>query len=267
VDELRAFVDAHVAATVADADDVHGKLRALLARRLVREGRRADALAYVDDAAMADLLRALDDDYRAGFDHNASAEQKASARFSAAVILRDSGMELSGTELAPDWTVFGGSFELDDIDIASPQSQLGYAEMMRAAASRPEPNKRFHYRYVAAELVSQAADLLPQRSQAYAAVLCRASSFLVHRDAPAASVYWRRYVAYGARVDFVGAFGEECPAPDFDRAFAAPSVPAVLHARVHKRVVVRDSAILLALVLAVQWTARRIARRPSASLV
>jgi hypothetical protein len=80
------------------------------------------------------------------------------------------------------------------------------------------PNQRYHYRYIAADEASRAADLLPPRSQAYAAVLCSATKWVVDSDSARARVFYRRYIANGAHLKWAAMFGRECPQPDFNRA-------------------------------------------------
>ena len=96
---------------------------------------------------------------------------------------RVQGMGLMGTEGPPDETVMFGAFA-DGIGQASPSGVdtppsplLGPDEASRFAASAPKPDSRFHYRAIAADRALAAADLLPQRSQAYAATLCWAARY------------------------------------------------------------------------------------------
>jgi hypothetical protein len=90
-------------------------------------------------------------------------------------------------------------------------------EKQRFAASNAKPDQRFHYRALAADEASRAADLLPAKSQAFATVLCHATAWS-SRDQPRAKALWHRYVKEGARVPFAKTFGSKCPAPDFKSA-------------------------------------------------
>ncbi|HSC82107.1 MAG TPA: hypothetical protein VLC30_00690, partial [Pseudomonas sp.] len=92
------------------------------------------------------------------------------------------------------------------------------AEASLHNATAAQPDRRFHYRWVAADLANQAADLLPARSQAFAAVLCKASGWLQYRDLTAAQGYYRRYVKEGPYVDWAANFGLACQEPDFAAA-------------------------------------------------
>ncbi len=51
-------------------------------------------------------------------------------------------------------------------------------ERQRFKASAPKPNLRYHYRFVGVDEALHAADLLPPRSQAFAAVLCHATKYV-----------------------------------------------------------------------------------------
>ncbi len=339
-DELVRFVHVHAPRALEplhnpwgdDAPKPFERLRALLARRLVREGRVDDALAYFDDHALradaarygralargdagaivrATIVGAPADDASAG----APRIGEAQARFEAATLLRKRGMEISGTELDPDWAVYGGTFDLgastlsgdvqpwrrsddDDasggaattargataralperLDVMAPRPPFAsYDEELRVAATAVHPLVRFHYRAVAAALAGAAADELPPRSQAFAATLCAATSYLIDREPERADVYYDRYVREGAWVPFAGDFGRDCPAPDFaaaargapPRSIAAHVLPERARAwleRAHTRWprgsdAVVDTAALLGLALVTRALARAVARR------
>jgi cellulose synthase operon protein C len=84
---------------------------------------------------------------------------------------------------------------------------------------------------VAVQEASRAADLLPPRSQAFAAVLCQATGWMIStqglaytaadgRDASLELVHqlYRRYLKQGPYVSWAAHFGHACPDPDFDGA-------------------------------------------------
>lgn len=243
-DELKAFVDrvAPQAPAPVAASDEEGwsppppsaALRALLARRLVREGRVAEAIPYFDEPevrthaeGLAAALRAADKAWtRVG---------KARAWYEAAGITRWQGLELMGYEGDPDYAQWGGEYDLNspitwdenwnpvinarsDIKVEGPWTSDD--ERQRVAASRAQPLERWHYRLVAAGHAGRAGDLLPQRSQAFAAVLCEATSWLIDRHPDPAQQFYRRYLREGAYVPWGEAFGRECPAPNFAKVEA-----------------------------------------------
>lgn len=314
VDELKAFVDARAPATpvpakIPGADemylhrpDIADILRWVLARRLMRVGRYDEALPYFPAA----------DDWRFGsYDDNGKLELrgfrawasayaqalrdsrrawtgigKAQALYAAAVIARGHGMEILGYQQDPDYADSAGAYQGGSGQTAQSLKQpyVTAGERQRFAASVARPDYRFHYRYIAAAQAAQAADLLPPRSQAFAAVLCMATRWMLqgppdYRDnyagygepAPQgtperlrlARAYYARYVQQGAYVAWAADFGERCEAPDFDRARAlrrTEEVRAVKHA-VRRWMPLELGAFALALAGFAAWFLRR-RRRP-----
>ncbi len=164
VDELVAFADG-----VPDE-----RLRHLLARRLARLGRYAEARHYLPE-----VLRPKLDELAAALQR-----RDADALWRAAQILRWDGMELIGTELAPDWHLHDGSFA------------AGFDEEQRLAPATADvqPLLRFHYRYRAAELAWEAAKQMPDNTEATAHVLCTAGTWLKNRDPQAADRFYKALV-------------------------------------------------------------------------
>lgn len=254
--ELKAFVDGLPAADADKAstpdDDYRGvfkpiaSLRDLLARRLVRDGRLEEAQPYFstkpppmdpDLPAPSISARAYEEALKAAqpawpWQNVARAE----ALFTAATLARRQGMEIMGTEGPPDEAALGGSFEAG-VGQTSPAvdrqrlpaegtsmpytntSLLGPDEERRFASSAPRPDVRFHYRLIASDHAVAAADLLPERSQAYAAALCWAARYAKDgNDLPRTEMIYRRYIATGAYQPWAKSFGSICPAPDFEAA-------------------------------------------------
>lgn len=219
VDELRAFVDA---AAIAAGDPLGGRLRAVLARRLMREERPADAVPYFDDpdlrARAASYAEALAKTTRG------PAVRRARAHLDAAALARH-GLRLLGTEGAPDWVVYDGDYDpwgrgfggAEDPRVQSAE------EVRRAQASAAQPPVRFHYRHVAAEHALAAAELLPHTTQAYAVSLCLAASYLRDRDPNGYAALYRRYLETGPLYEGSGSFGQSCPEPDWGGAARALS--------------------------------------------
>jgi len=203
-------------------------LRAVLARRLLREGEYERALAYFNNPLHLQSAK----DYVAAMQraNSAAGIKKAEALFAAASLVRTTGMEILGTQLTPDFAVYGGGFsdyepspeELKESPelFVKPTALISSAETKRTVLSAPKPNIRFHYRYQAVALAEQASDLLPARSQAFAATLCTATSWIIFRDQPAGEKLYRRYLNQGAYVPWGYRFGTTtgCPKPDFERA-------------------------------------------------
>lgn len=258
IDELKTFVDGlKIDGKPVDPDAQETwwfqqsptiRLRELLARRLMRDGRLDAAIPYFPKATADVPQQKMAEDYRAAV---AAARptswwrnvSRAEALFRVATLTRTQGMETMGTEGPPDLAVMGGSF-YDGIGQTGPwgrqrryyddrwaeydrtvrmvdgwESFVDPSEMVRVAASSPHPETRFHYRAVAADRAMEAAALLPHGSQAYAATLCWASRYAKEGGDPqrAWSIY-QHYVATGPYQPWAKAFGSTCPDPDFDAA-------------------------------------------------
>ncbi|WP_457436334.1 hypothetical protein [Pseudomonas sp. TE3786] len=223
-DELKTFVDAQVPAPPAIATPpdpftyqprpVAAELRQLLGRRLLREGRYDEAPAYFYELSLQAAAR----DY--GQARKAAAARwsdsgKAEALYQAGKLARHQGLELLGYEMSPDFAWFDGLYSLERVQTQEPAGLLSRGEVDRQNANLAQPNNRYHYRWVAAELGSQAADLLPPTSQAYAATLCQATGWIQWSDQALARSLYQRYVENGPAVPWAINFGNNCPEPNF----------------------------------------------------
>lgn len=250
LDELKDFVDANVPAVpAAQNQNVPPRapatmLRELLARRLLRAERYDEAMIYFDDVALRGKAQNYVEARRAAV--SGGRIERAEAWYRAAKIAREEGLDLLGYEFDPDNQFYGGSFDFgykghfDENyqwipeprrDIVVPDQLAGADEKARVAASRAEPLERFHFRHVAAGFASKAADLLPPRSQAFAAVLCQAAGWVIHQSPERANGIWRRYVAQGPYVPWAADFGHQCRAPDFPAAAARLRAERIAHAK------------------------------------
>jgi hypothetical protein len=224
-DELKTFVDAHVPAppSIATPPDpytyqprpIEAELRQLLGRRLLRDGRYDQAPAYFYEVSTQQAAR----DYgqaRQAAESRWTDTGKAEALYQAGLLARRQGMELLGYEMSPDFAWFDGLYSLDRVTTQEPGGLLSRGETDRQNANLAQPNNRYHYRWIAAELGSQAADLLPHTSQAYAATLCHATGWIQWSDQEVAQNLYRRYVENGPAVPWAANFGNQCPQPRFE---------------------------------------------------
>lgn len=223
LDELKQYVDAQVPAppplSQQDRDNyvqlpVAASLRNLLGRRLLREGRYDDAPAYFDNTELQNKARAYGH-YRQEAESKWWPTRRAEAYFNASWMARSWGMELLGYEMAPDYATFGGNYTLEPVELKV-GPLIAQDELQRQQASAAQPDTRYHYRFVATSLASQAADHLPPTSHAFAAVLCAAVGY----DSSLAEqrAFYRRYVEQGPYVEWAWDFGRHCPYPDFANA-------------------------------------------------
>jgi hypothetical protein len=218
IDELRAYVDANwpegAAAppalpasprdpdrwTRVPPDKIPSRIRYLLARRLMRLGRPRDATLYYP----ADV-RPLLDQYLAALaaahhDPTLSHDERGEALWSAAQLARYQGMQLMATELEPDFFIYDGDYGAwndrlpDRLHNDGPITAPSHDEYLRALSSAPAPDRRFHYRYIAADHAWAAAQLLPDESDLKAQVLHQAGRWLMAQDAPAAQRFYQSLV-------------------------------------------------------------------------
>jgi hypothetical protein len=199
--ELKQYVDAlPKAEPPKEGEDYNQKLRYLLGRRLVREDRYDDAKQYLPppyDKILEKYVKALKD----GANEKLSKTERAHAWFTAAWLARYDGMELMGTEGAPDAFAEGGSFEMPDLakerrsgayqtvaydkegqalydENGNPKMKSVPAflkasakEVQRLNTNKIAPDIRFHYRLIAGALAMKAAALLSDNSEELADVV------------------------------------------------------------------------------------------------
>jgi hypothetical protein len=203
-DDLKAFVDRQPVPQGKPPEGTDDfpivRLRYLLGRRLVREDRYNEAAQYLKppyDKVLAEYVKALD----AAADQKLPKHERAKSWFKAAWIARYDGLEIMGTEGAPDGFSLGGDFEIPDL---AKQQLTGFyesqsasdekttkqpivirptkEELQRLSKTKTSPDLRFHYRVIAAALAVRAADLLENNSEELADVLNTAGSWVKDRD-------------------------------------------------------------------------------------
>ncbi len=315
VDELKSFVDARAPATpIPTKKDDQGayfrrplgdNLRWLLARRLMRAGRYDEALGYFpvdgdprfgtyDDEGKPQVavLRAKASAYAKAMHDSAHAWTdigKAEAFYAAARIARENGMEILGYEQGPDYNDNGGSYQggSGQEPASLKQAFVIDGERQRYAQSEAKPDFRFHYRYIAVDEATLAADLLPPRSQAFAAALCKATGWMLEgppdysdnyqgygepepKGVPErlrrATAQYQRYVKQGAYVEWAENFGRDCEEPDFARAREmkrSQQVAAVRHS-VRRHLPIEAGGVIVLLGALAAWVALRKRRKPAA---
>lgn len=212
--ELKRYVDEH--------PNCGQIVHSILATRLARSGRKSAAVAYYP--GVRDVARAYAQNWRIA-QHAKTANERARAWYELARLDIDDGMELEGTQLAPDGGLEGGNFAPHH---DTPSDVASADERARFRASRIEPDRRFHYRAVAVSHLLRAASELPKHSAIVSAVLCQGASLLRgHGEAPDGDLVkrlYRRYQADGMHEDWDRNFGKNCPEPQFEEDHkSAPS--------------------------------------------
>lgn len=225
--ELAAYVEAHkndpqltavpeaAEAGAAPRPPIMEKLRYLLARRLARLGEWPRALPCYPAGVRPDAER-----YcmllAEGKDRARPARGRAENLYRAAVLARTRGMEIMGTELDPDWACFRGNFEFGNtvegrtanlaealtryFGLTVPQPALVAAlmatadETARGRRTAAVPYKRFHYRYLAADLMWDCAELLPDDDPLLAHALWTGGVYLKDREPKLADRFYKALV-------------------------------------------------------------------------
>lgn len=254
VDELKDFVSENIPESAIDAMESGSnalnsspatELRHLLGRRLLRSARFSEAPTYFDDIilkAKAQSFVNMRSLLNVFWLDNIS---KSHLLSELAKLSRNDGMALLAYELHPDYAIYDGDYEdnmgkdsiyyvektpknksaasHDGHDDNSSNSNrykvpVSADERKRITQNNPETHIRFHYRLEAGNYLSHAADLLPPRSQAFAAVLCKAYAYIRYKYPEKALPFYQRYVKEGAFVPWAELFGSQCPEPDFSSA-------------------------------------------------
>jgi hypothetical protein len=211
--ELKQYVDAlPETEPPKDGEDYNEKLKYLLGRRLVREDHYAEAGAYLPkpyDKVLEKYAKALHD----GANEKLSKPERAHALFTAAWIARYDGMELMGTEVAPDAFAESGQFETTDIakqrrsgvyqtvsyDQGGNEKKKNLPVVLKASAkeiqrlntNKISPDIRFHYRLIAGALAIKAAALLPDNTEELADIVNQAGLWVKDRDEKTGNRYYQ----------------------------------------------------------------------------
>lgn len=215
IEELTAFLK-------PSQEAVEGPdLRPVLARRLARAGRWAEARPWFDEPEQK-----LADEYvrnvTAGRDAAAPAAERAAALWQAARLLRKDGYALLGSPVQADWRLHGGWRFTAALPERITTTNLvllpvSAEERRRVTATAPYPDRSWHYRFAAAILGWEAAKLMPNNSDETARVLCEAGTWIKYLDPHAADFYYKALVRRCRQT----ALGQEA-----DRRRWFPALPA-----------------------------------------
>jgi tetratricopeptide (TPR) repeat protein len=174
------------------------RIRYLLARRLTRLERWEEARLYYP-SRWQNPFDAYIKAVRDGQNEYLANKERAAALWKAACIARYEGMELMGTEVEPDWFFYGGGFERHPA--SDTRSRDGSAKLAQSSKDERKrlrdnivPEKRFHYRYVAADYAWRAAEFMPDNTDETARILCIAGSWLKMRDPDFADRFYKALV-------------------------------------------------------------------------
>lgn len=149
-------------------------LRGLLMRRLVRCGRLDEALQWAP-SELKDLCAEYCSLWREAHNTNGEADDRAVAFFNLSRLTLTRGMELMGTELGPDMTIYDGDYADNGIPSSEPSdlaARLGKGGSSLRwdgwKSSEKRERDRFHYRRKAIEFARAGVieDILLRMNQA-----------------------------------------------------------------------------------------------------
>lgn len=192
------------------------RIRYLLARRLGRLEMYDKAYQYYPKKWQPRLdayVQAILD----GDDSSKPDSVRADALWKAACIARYQGMELFGSEVAPDWFYYGGNFDReaahvlrgsDNYSKLIDSKQRFRSDRIKKAKIVPSskdeqkkiemhgvtPERRFHYRYKALDMAWEAAELMEDQSDKTARVLCIAGSWQASKQPKEADIFYKAMV-------------------------------------------------------------------------
>ncbi|EGI4458411.1 hypothetical protein IGF11_000711 [Escherichia coli] len=193
------------------------KLRALLGRRLIRHGQYQQAINWFDIPNYRQAAQKLADLMAIAKNKNIPDKQRAQAQYEAARLLRFSGIELVAYEMYPDYAISSGQYS-EPFEYSNNDYWISRKEKQRIRYAIPTADDHFlHYRWQAAEWAGQSADLLHPKTQAWAAVLCHAASWVRYPDPETGALIYQRYVKNGKAFDWAAHFGRDCPEPVFKK--------------------------------------------------
>lgn len=232
-------------------DPIYNKIKYLAARRFARDGQWQKAIQYIPDSTensawedtgckqiLVSLKLKMEEYYQCLLNAQnieLANTERAKNYYAAGSIMRENGMEMTGTELEPDWLLYEGSYYNDSSiehrfsivdetlveeqryawgteddyiiervnEVRKKRAELETSsdfftgcldEEKRALESLPRINKRFHYRYEAAELMWKCSELLPNNDLLKAKALCTAGTYLKIRDPKSAEKYYKELI-------------------------------------------------------------------------
>ena len=216
-EELLTFVRSHYPQKLeSGGDEAAYKLRYTLARRLARENYFKDAREFFPSPLLPVFDRYVSL-FRRARDPSLPRATRAQALWEAAQIHRALGLEMFGTEEQPDAATYDG--DLDPQPFIESRCGFSYqppapgewwwdhlpkltdfvprpssAERYRVKHNRLLYEKRFQYRYVAADMAWKAAGMMPDKSEETARVLGIAGSWIKDRDPQAADRFYKAMI-------------------------------------------------------------------------
>lgn len=170
--------------------DIKEILCKILSARYFRNHEFDQAIAYASNA-IKPLIITYRDLMKRSKNNTTSRDERALALFNAAKILRWQGIEVAGTMLLPDNGLFLGKYRSGTLNEDCYKKFNLNEEVLALVNARP--TKRFHYRYVAADMMWQVVKLADSKELKAMASFC-GGKFIAARSSKEANKFYQSLV-------------------------------------------------------------------------
>ena len=175
-------------------------LRELLMRRLIRGCRLDEALTWAP-AKLKDLCGEYCSLWREAHDTKVDSDERAIAFFNLSRLTLTRGMELMGTELRPDVTIYAGDYADDAFPLTEPVELLARLGSAEGASrwdgwkfSEKREHERFHYRRKAIEYAENAVSYAKDKDVLAWSLMLGGVASLSLQDVSTADRFYKRLV-------------------------------------------------------------------------
>jgi len=194
LNELKRYIDANQLISAASITNkipiskttpvkIPSEIKNLLARRLFRAGRIAEAIPYFDKK-----IRPIAQEYKKAIDQSksGSTDERSAHLFHAARILRRHGMNLAASVYYPDFRIFyhGRYFKPERL------LETTFEKKQLAERTKTKPFSRYHFLYLASEMAMRASKITWNRNQR-ATILWIAGYWLQNKHPKIADPYYK----------------------------------------------------------------------------
>ncbi len=181
--------------------EIKRSMKYVLARRLIREADYMEAFKFFPKD-MTKLYQTFFDYSSVALDSTANDDERAGAYWNMALMLNERGMELMGFELFPDFAIWNGNDDktsCGDIRLSDEylkkSSYFPVSNEERLRLKDPTRlNKRFSFKYVAADMAWKAAKLMPDNDDRTAEMLWISGTWHKTTDPEFAEKFYRALV-------------------------------------------------------------------------
>ena len=202
LEELKGYVDrCWSEAPQGEAEELgnlRNFIRSLLGQRLVRVGQYFVARNYFQPREL-EFLDLYVNSITVGRDETRPHAERANALWRGAQVVFEDRFVIHAP-VETDWNLRSGNFSYTDAPPARIQSMtnallpVSVDEQQRVARTSTFPDRNWHYRFMAANMAWEAAQLMPDNSDETARVLWQGGTWIKYADPKAADVFYKALV-------------------------------------------------------------------------